>query len=91
VPGVLHSAARVYAQAALKLGADPGREDRNALARVQYQKRAVGLLRTALELLPADQRPLYWRENVLPDAALAPIRSLPDFVQLTAGIEGRDR
>jgi hypothetical protein len=74
-PRLWYQAARVYAQAAAHLQAKPGQEARQAAIRSHYQERAVKLLRTALSLVPVAERPAYWREHVMQDAALYPIRS----------------
>jgi serine/threonine protein kinase/Tfp pilus assembly protein PilF len=83
-PRLWHAAARVYAQAAAQLNARPGAEDGRARLRSRYQDRAVALLRTALTFVPAEERPAYWRDNVLKDAALSPLRNLPGFANLAA-------
>jgi hypothetical protein len=46
-------------------------------------------LRRALELVPAEQRALYWRENVTQDAALYAIRNTPGFLRLAGRYGGR--
>ncbi len=73
-PRLWHGAARVYAQAAGQVKAESGQEQFQAQLRTRYLQRAVVLLRTALELVPAGQRPAYWQEQVLKDTALYPIR-----------------
>jgi tetratricopeptide (TPR) repeat protein len=88
-PRLWHGAARVHAQAAAQLKAEPGQEQRQASIRSRYQARAVALLRTALDLVPADQRQAYWSENVMKDAALYPLRSIPGFVQIVPRSTGR--
>ena len=42
--------------------------------RSRYQGRAVELLRTALDLMSAEEQRVYWRANVMKDKALDPIR-----------------
>jgi tetratricopeptide (TPR) repeat protein len=82
-PRPWHGAARVYAQAAAQAArADRGTEEERARLQSQYQRRAIALLRRALGLVPADRRREYWRDNVQKDKALAPIRNMPEFVQL---------
>jgi tetratricopeptide (TPR) repeat protein len=91
-PRPWHGAARVYVQAAGHLKAEHGHEERQVRMRLLYLRRAVALLRTALDLLTADQqRQAYWRENVLTDAALDPLRGLPEFVRLGDGLDSRER
>src|SRR5262249_450799 len=74
-PHLWQGAARVFVQAAAQLKAEPSQEASQARMRARYQERAVVLLRTALSLVPADQRQAYWREQVMKDAVLYPIRS----------------
>src|SRR5262249_51526858 len=88
-PRLWHGAARVYAQAAAQLKAEPGQDARQATIRLRYQERAVVLLRTALTLVPAGQRQAYWREHVMKDAALYPIQSR--WVDLAARFGGQHR
>jgi tetratricopeptide (TPR) repeat protein len=85
-----HGAARIYAQAAVLLKIEPGQEDNQARVRIQYLRRAVVLLHKALHLVPANQRRVYFRENVMTDAALYPIRGMPEFVQLAARLADQD-
>jgi tetratricopeptide (TPR) repeat protein len=91
-PHLWHGAARVYAQAAAQVEAEPRRprmrsayQERLAvLARARmrshYQERAVELLSVALHLVPAQERRAYWQERVLNDPALDPIR--PELARL---------
>jgi tetratricopeptide (TPR) repeat protein len=82
-PRLWHGAARVYAQAAAQWEkGDRSREESQAVVQSRYQRRAIFLLRKALTCVPADQRGVYWRENVRKDKALLPIRDLPEFGQL---------
>jgi tetratricopeptide (TPR) repeat protein len=75
-PHLWYGAARVYAQAAAKLPAEPVQ----AMIRSRYQSRAETLLRSALLLVPANERSA-WREKLLKDKSLYPIRSrLVDLV-----------
>jgi serine/threonine protein kinase/Tfp pilus assembly protein PilF len=90
-PRLWYGAARVYAQAAAQLKPAPGQEKKQTRIRSFYQERALELLRTALNLVPVDERQAYWRQNIVKDAALAPIRGLPGFVRLTDRFGGRDR
>jgi tetratricopeptide (TPR) repeat protein len=78
-----YNAARALAQAALRAEADslpkPGARELSTA----YRERAVSLLRQAHDALPADQRPSFWRQTVLRDAALSPLRHTTGFRQLT--------
>jgi tetratricopeptide (TPR) repeat protein len=86
-----HGAARVYVQAAGQRKAERGHEEVEARLRHRYLQRAVDLLRRALDVEPAEHRQSYWRDNVLTDAALVPLRGLPEFVRLSGGLDGRER
>jgi eukaryotic-like serine/threonine-protein kinase len=81
-PRLWHGAARIYAQAAAQRRAESGQL--TSSAQLQYQERAVALLRTALQFVPADERKAYWREQVMKDTALEPLRGIPAFVELAA-------
>jgi tetratricopeptide (TPR) repeat protein len=79
----LYHAARTFAQAAAKMEADPAEQTpRSRETRLRHLDRAVGLLREAVELLPAEQRATFWKRNVAHDAALNPLRPSPAFVHL---------
>jgi hypothetical protein len=81
----------VYVQAAALLKPEEGRDVRLARTQAEYQERALRLLRTALTLVPAAERPGYWRDRVMKDAALAPLRRLPEFGKLGERFAGQDR
>ena len=58
-------------------------EDRQERAvGVQYQDRALQLLREALEALPAEQRRSFWKRNIERDAALNFVRRSAEFQRL---------
>jgi tetratricopeptide (TPR) repeat protein len=81
----LYNTARIYAQVAGKLGTGP--EAERGLppgARREYQERALGLIRKALERMPPEQRAAFWRDRVQTDPALAPVRTAPGFARLKA-------
>jgi tetratricopeptide (TPR) repeat protein len=90
-PGLWHGAARVYAQAATQRKTDKGAEESQGLRRTRYQWRAMGLLQQALSLVPAGERAAYWRDKVLKDPALVPLRGLPQYDRLAARYGGQDR
>jgi tetratricopeptide (TPR) repeat protein len=82
-PGLLHNAARIFAQAVSKLDALNRQPDRETLdARFRYQERAGQLLRQALRLLPAKERNDFWAKSVRADPDFKPIRQSPGFVDL---------
>jgi tetratricopeptide (TPR) repeat protein len=83
-----YNAARVYAQAAVAVAADP-RGAEAAELRQRYEDRGVRLLAEALGQVPAGQRPGFWRNNVVPDRALVPLRRSPAFDRLAAPFAGR--
>jgi tetratricopeptide (TPR) repeat protein/tRNA A-37 threonylcarbamoyl transferase component Bud32 len=78
---LLLSCARVHARAAGVLGAagDPAVDGRRAS---DYQERALGLLRDALELVPQAERADFWRASIRGDPALQPLRNSPGLLRL---------
>jgi tetratricopeptide (TPR) repeat protein/tRNA A-37 threonylcarbamoyl transferase component Bud32 len=81
----LYNVACIHAQAVSKVEADASEPKRQALAG-QYRDRAVELIRKALELLPKTQRRSFWRDTVVPDSFLDPIRQSPGFRELETKI-----
>jgi tetratricopeptide (TPR) repeat protein len=53
------------------------------------EPRALELIRQALALLPADQRPGFWSNYARTDAALQALRRRPQFLQLEAEMSQR--
>jgi tetratricopeptide (TPR) repeat protein len=80
-PEMMHNLACVYALAAGRADADAAAKDRTALADC-CRASAVRALRAALALVPPEGRAAFWRDVVLRDDALAPIRDGPEFQQL---------
>jgi tetratricopeptide (TPR) repeat protein len=74
VPRLL-ACARIYARAADVLGAA------NYPAAARCLKRARELLREAMESLPEKERTTFWRDVVLADPALQPLRQIADRLQ----------
>jgi hypothetical protein len=72
---LVNDAARIHALAVGRSDAGPGWRSRQV-------RRAVDLIRQALGALPEGQRAAFWRDNVQPDKALAPIRRSPEFLLL---------
>ena len=70
-PEMMHNVACVFALAAARAGAT---ED--------YRGRALEAVRQTLALLPAAERPAFWRDKILADPALAPIRGDVRFQRL---------
>jgi tetratricopeptide (TPR) repeat protein len=83
-PRVWHGAARIYALAVALLKPEEGQEGTQTKLRNQYQQEAIKLLRKALQLVAANQRQAYWREQVRKDAGLSSLRSLPEYRRLAA-------
>jgi tetratricopeptide (TPR) repeat protein len=81
VSEITYNAACIYAQAVAQVQAGDKEDERDSLTK-QYQERAVELVRAALDLLPEGQRGLFWRNAVLPDSALDPVRASAAFLQL---------
>jgi len=79
-PRVYYNAARVYAQASVKLDGAEGR----AREAVMYQNRAVALLRQAVEQTPTAEREDFWKRYVEADASLALLRNRADMTELAA-------
>lgn len=80
---LLLSAARIYARAFGRLSAEGPPADRPALElRLGYQEQAVRLLRQALDVLPARERPAFWKDAIAGDPALAPIRQAADYQRM---------
>lgn len=86
MPGFLVNAACIYAQALLPLARDAGQPERERLTQ-KFQERAVALLRSALDLVPAEQRERFLKQAILADPALEPLYGLPGFKRLAAGKE----
>jgi tetratricopeptide (TPR) repeat protein/predicted Ser/Thr protein kinase len=75
-PAMMHNIACIFAQAALRAEADQLQTGQ------QYRERAVATVRRTLTMLPQSARPAFWRDKVLPDPALAPIRDSAAFKQV---------
>jgi serine/threonine protein kinase/Flp pilus assembly protein TadD len=77
----------VFAQAAGKVRADPKAADRDALE-ADYRGQAVANIRKALDRrATAEERWLFWRDQMLPDEALDPIRDGPEVRALHAELQ----
>ena len=79
-PEMMHNVACVFAQAVAHVGTDRG-EDRETLAE-DYRRRALQAVRQTLDMLPAADRPSFWRDKILPDPALTPIHDDVRFKRL---------
>jgi tetratricopeptide (TPR) repeat protein len=79
----LYNAARIFALAASRAEADTALPLPRARGlATQYRQRAMGLVRQALDRLPAGQRPSFWSQTVRTDPALHSLRRLPGFERL---------
>ncbi|HJZ93231.1 MAG TPA: tetratricopeptide repeat protein [Gemmataceae bacterium] len=79
-PEMMHNVACIFAQAAGRADAGPG-SNHSELAE-GYLRRAVELVRRTLEMLRAEDRPSFWRDKILTDPALTPIRDDLEFKRL---------
>jgi tetratricopeptide (TPR) repeat protein len=79
-PEMILNIACIFARAA-------GRQDPAG----HYRRQAVEALRQALDKLPVDERPPFWRDKVLTDSYLDPLRRSPEFLQLGRQLEGDPR
>jgi tetratricopeptide (TPR) repeat protein len=81
-PRMLYVAARIYAQAAdLAITKASRRTLGPPRISFQYTARAQGLLRRALEKLPAEQRAAFWRDVIQEDPTLRVILRHADFAE----------
>ncbi len=80
---LLYNAARVFAQAATVLEADPVASRVQWLTRARCQERALKLLGNAVDLLPAGaERRTFWRDQVMGDLALRSLHRMEGFGRL---------
>jgi tetratricopeptide (TPR) repeat protein len=86
-PEMMHNVACIFAQAAGRVVADPKEAARQDLAK-QYRTAAVRAILDTLALIRPAERARFWREKILPDSALDPIRDSPEFRELLAGLGG---
>jgi tetratricopeptide (TPR) repeat protein len=81
--------AHIHAQVVAALKADPQLADRERLrGHANFRNRALGLLRQAVELTPADGRKEFWQKYIAPDPWLAPIRDGADYAKLERDARG---
>jgi tetratricopeptide (TPR) repeat protein len=85
----LYNAARIYAQAMLKVQRDATQQTpQGKTLRRQYEVRVLELLRSACEKTPVSQRRAFWNEYVAADPALQPISGTPEFARLRGEFAG---
>ena len=80
-PETMHNLACLYAQAVARVEADAKASDRAALTD-SYRASAVRAIRRTLAMVRPEDRAAFWRDKVLPDSALDPIRNSPEFREL---------
>jgi hypothetical protein len=84
-----YNAARVFAQASFRAAEDrPLQRGADRDLCLQYQDRAVALLRDAMAALPDGERTAFWSETIRRDGALNPIRTCTGFRKLAAEFAG---
>jgi eukaryotic-like serine/threonine-protein kinase len=81
-PEMMHNVACTFAQAAARAEADTAEQEHEALA-ARYRKQALTAVAQTLSLVPQAERRTFWREVIVPDTALDPIRNCPEFRKLT--------
>jgi tetratricopeptide (TPR) repeat protein len=72
-PEMMHNIACIFAQASARATTDGGAENRESLA-ASYRGRALETIQRTLQMLPPEERAPFWRDKILPDPALAPLR-----------------
>src|SRR5262249_47257945 len=80
-PEMMHNIACVFAQAVARVAADAQEKDRQSLA-ADYRCRALEAVRQTLALVRPEERSSFWKDTILADAALAPIRDQAEFKRL---------
>jgi len=83
---LLYNLARLYAGAVVQLDAEArGGRDRQAARRVAlFQERGLDYLRRLMELVPAERRLAFWREQVQADPVLQVFQRSTRYSQLAA-------
>jgi tetratricopeptide (TPR) repeat protein len=80
-PEMMHNIACIFAQAIPLAAADLHEEHRRSLME-SYCRRALKAVNQTLAMVRAEQRPAFWQDKIMPDAALTPIRNEPVFKRL---------
>jgi eukaryotic-like serine/threonine-protein kinase len=80
-PEMMHNIACIFAQAVARAEADLQEKDRQTQA-ARYRSRALEAVRRTLAMLRPEERFAFWKDKILPDAALAPVRNDADFKRL---------
>ncbi len=77
-----YNAARVLAQAAAAVGADPRLGARAGEMRKDYEGRAVQQLHEAIDRVSPAEQVRFWNDKVQRDLVLVPLRNCPEFNKL---------
>jgi hypothetical protein len=78
---MMFNVACIYSLASGQVRTDPlGAEGQDLEA--EYRAEAAARIRSALELLPPEQRSGFWQTKMRADPALDPIRASAEFAQL---------
>jgi tetratricopeptide (TPR) repeat protein len=80
-PEMMHNIACIFAQAVARAEADLQRQGRQSLA-ASYRRRALEAVHQTLAMVPPQEKLSFWRDKILPDAALRPIRTEAEFKRL---------
>jgi serine/threonine protein kinase/predicted Zn-dependent protease len=80
-PETMHNLACLYAQAVDRIAADARASDRTALTD-RCRTSAVRAIRQTLAMVRPEDRKAFWRDKILPDRALDPIRDSTEFREL---------
>jgi tetratricopeptide (TPR) repeat protein/tRNA A-37 threonylcarbamoyl transferase component Bud32 len=79
-PEMMHNIACIFAQAAARAEANRGSDPQAPVE--DYRRRTLEAIHGTLNLLEPKMRLSFWRDKILPDAALAPIRNDARFKRL---------
>jgi tetratricopeptide (TPR) repeat protein len=89
---LLLNAARIFAQAAARVSADPRLWSVPKLRQARllgYQRRAIALIVQVLDAVPPAERPAFWQEHVARDGALDSLRDTTTFRRLQGAYGGQ--
>jgi tetratricopeptide (TPR) repeat protein len=80
-PEMMHNVACIFAQAVGILENDAKQSAPQTLA-AKYREQSLEAVRKTLALLPPQERLAFWKDKILTDAALDPIRDCAEFKQI---------
>lgn len=82
---LIYNSARIYCQVIRIHQTTPAMQTDQGLRNIiTYQRKAVDLVRQAVDLVPPSSRPEFWKSHVESDVALDPIRTTPGYGELRA-------